>query len=1279
MSKVFKAAGDVVSGAFKAVGSIVTGVVNAVSQVVSSVVNFVVSPFMSLFGAPDMPGAEAEAERQQGVLVQQTGSNVNVPVVYGYRKVGGAVVYAETGSTNNKYLWVAYVFAEGIVEGLHEMFMDDNQLPASIVGRLNAGETVDIAEGKYNGRVRLQWYPGVMWDNPLGTGIGANSILKESPSWKPTNGFNGLATLFARYEWKEIKTQEDSDNNPFSGNIPEIQISLLGRKVASLTVSDPAGQGEWEEAPIRYSTNPAEILLDYLRSPTYGKGLSNAEIDWDSFATAAAKCNQQVTYVTGISGPILTCNFVVDTSQTIFNNVKTLLTNMRAYLPYVQGKYKLKIEDAGHDTDILSGSASIVQTFDKDNIMGNITYTGIERSAKYNQVTVNYVDPDNKWSAQQVVFPESEAERLTYITQDYGREYKGDFTFSAITNYAIAKDMARLIFFKSRFQDSCSFTADSRAFELEPGDNIYIDANVLKFGTDPEDNAIPWRIVSIKLNDNYTFDIACVRNPDFMYPYARVGEIDLVLPTYIPKGASIEYPRSTRVPVGLMPPTNATAPPGFTGTASNPAPTDPTGATGGGNGGSTNSTSPNTPPVVPPITKPLNNSITIDRASYTVENGQIYGTIEFYQPDHPMYSGVVLYYKRNISTDTYWRTLDVTTVVGANQLISVKIGPLLNAPYSLKSRVKYSTGDSSTVIGTAALNVSANTAENPTDYVETAVAGWSLPTTPPPNARNTFWDTASATPILSSGQPTSPRTLSLTLKQDISQRGINGYVSGAKVYYKPSADTYWYETSVNFVQPYIEGIAQTVTLPVSFGVPSYPGNPGAADNYDFIIRPQYLDGTESTFQYRIMAVNVEYSALGAYSFNPFSEKLPANQGVEAAGSYEFVTVTNAPPGSVVDQQDMQISLLSIRETVPPSTATTGIRFFISPPNSANRPYWYGVRVYRRPVSPGSNPAFQVQDITPITANGVGEWFFTANTTHDVEYEYVLVPLVESSGKKEAYKCWYGRGIIHNSTRAINYPATGNWLQQMNFQLTDTSTALSTIQTSFPQTEPTVQVTGWARVQLDNGTSNYPDTGWYYELTFSHQHISNYEELHVYRRSIVGTAGLQNSITNGYYGIGQWEKITVTTTNGSGTVQVNLRSAIGYGEFNSSTSALPAGTGVNSLIKAQYSSPNNYKPVNPLEGAGSVDEFLIVVKANGAVSAKALRLTPILKTALTKRVDGLNPNKPTTVTVSDYNTYVSGWLRNLSEARAPIATNKLIATGYTQNWIVTSPLSGPSIV
>jgi deoxyribodipyrimidine photolyase-related protein len=61
------------------------------------------------------------------VLFQTQGSTTSVQVVYGYRKKGGAVVFAETGSVDNKYLYVAYVFSEGLVEGLREVFIDASE------------------------------------------------------------------------------------------------------------------------------------------------------------------------------------------------------------------------------------------------------------------------------------------------------------------------------------------------------------------------------------------------------------------------------------------------------------------------------------------------------------------------------------------------------------------------------------------------------------------------------------------------------------------------------------------------------------------------------------------------------------------------------------------------------------------------------------------------------------------------------------------------------------------------------------------------------------------------------------------------------------------------------------------------------------------------------------------------------------------------------------------------------------------------------------------------
>jgi len=98
MSFVKKAVKSVV----KAVTKVVKTVVKAVVDVASSIVNFVTQPFAGLFGTPDIPSADQAAAQEQGVLVQKQGSNLNIPVIYGYRKAGGIVTYAETGSADNK-------------------------------------------------------------------------------------------------------------------------------------------------------------------------------------------------------------------------------------------------------------------------------------------------------------------------------------------------------------------------------------------------------------------------------------------------------------------------------------------------------------------------------------------------------------------------------------------------------------------------------------------------------------------------------------------------------------------------------------------------------------------------------------------------------------------------------------------------------------------------------------------------------------------------------------------------------------------------------------------------------------------------------------------------------------------------------------------------------------------------------------------------------------------------------------------------------------------------
>ncbi len=1005
MSKVFKAVGNAVGGVVKAVGSVVKGVVNAVAGVVSGVINFVVSPFLGLFGlgAPSMPDV-ATPDSIKGVMVQREGSDQHIPVVYGYKKVAGTITFAETGADTNKYLWVAYVMSEGPVEGLHEVWIDNTQLPSALMPALNRGERVTVTgkdskgvDCKFNNLTQLQFWNGGYFNTPsatnVGTSIGAG-IFSGSPSWTNSMHYNGLVTVFARYEWPT-----DTTNNPFGGSIPKLEVCMLGRKVQTLTSGTPElyEHGQFLDGYTEaYSTNPAEILLDYLRHPRYGKGLVNNDIDWESFKRAAAKYNQQVTFISGATGPILRLDYVVNTGQTIFNNCKEMLSNCRSYLPFTQGRYKLIVEDAGNPTDITSGSAPIAATFNKDNIIGEITYTGIERSSKYNSVTVNYCEPANQWSNQSVTYPETFAERQALIDEDGGREYTGEFTFAGITNPGIAKDFARLILNKSRYQDAINLTVTSQGFELEPGDNIYIDANILKFGTDPLLNAIPWRIISIKLNNDYSFTLGCVRNPDFIYPHVRQGEIDYKYALYVPKGATRYYPpEPIGIPIGYNPPTSA--------------PTNDSDA----------------PPASTGVGQLVDLSELYD-IKIVVKSGLVYATMAFNQPNNNAYLSTIVKYKQNSTTVTNWTTLEVTDKPGANQPIAIEIGPLTNnSQYYLTTQVKYTTLDLSTKTSTYTVNVAAQISTGSGGTATGGSAGSGGGTTPvtdtgatiSPTNSNTFSSVIMAT-ATSGGLPYSTRTLNITLRQDMSL-GVNPNLVGVEVYSKPSQNPKWYKRTLTPTVTQGNDISFSMTVGDRL-YPLVPGTsptPAAADDWDFIFRFSYRDGTVSQYQYHATNCSVEYNG-SSYSFNPLTTGSISNRELTSSYTPQVVDATD-----VIETRNLNLGIKSISNAI--SIGTQAIYFAFNTPSTLDILNWKGARLYWHQV--GTANTWTSVDYVPVSTDVTG-YYIGLNINYNVAYEYVIVPLVDYAGSTvEANQGRYISGAINNTS------GYGDWSPYLNVQ------------------------------------------------------------------------------------------------------------------------------------------------------------------------------------------------------------------------------------------------------
>jgi hypothetical protein len=1281
MSKVFKAVGNVISG----IGNVISSVVNTVVNVVSSVINFVASPFMGLLGGvPDMPDAGSQAAQQQGVLLQKQGTNESIPVIYGLRKVGGIVTFAETGSDNNKYLWVAYAFAEGCVEGLHELFIDDFQFSADTVGKLNGGNIVDVTDGKYNGRCQLQWFPGQLFVGSNSGVVGFSSICKAAPSWKSTMEYSGVAVLFARYEWKKIETQADSEANPYSGNIPKIQATILGRKVVSLlttAVPDPSqygydnipGAGGFRGGLERYSTNPAECLLDYLRNPRYGKGLKNADIDWDSFRIAAAKFNQQIQYTSGVRGPIMTTNVVLPTNQTLFQNVKLILQNSRSYLPYVQGKYKLKVEDAGNDTDIISGSATIAATFTRNNIQGDIQYTGIERSNKYNWVELTWVDPDQKYSNQTVVYPETEAERQTYVAQDGNRENSLQATFPAITNRQMALDMARLLFYKSRYQETCTLKVTSQAFELEPGDCIRIQSNILNF------NTTPWRIVNIVLNDDYTFNLSCVRNPDWLYPYTKAGEADRVLPPFLPYGSQSILPSwNTPVSVGLLPPNysyqiTTTA----TNTTTNPPPTVVTTSSGGGVGGSTSTiTIISTPPVI----LPLSDVVDFTQGIVTpISNDTVTIELRWNQPLHPQYDSVDIYYKA--SAERSYRKENVSIKPGAGRQITFRTGVLISVPpfnyYDFFARVKYSTGEYSTknaFIQVKADGITGITITNPEEFYAVASPGWSLPLQSATARTDDYFGTIDIRPTYTVAPTfTDPRGLTINVRQMFTADfPVNYNICGVELFYKPSNTTYWRSrrvTNLNFAA----GDDFTVTVGTSADTDTVLGSPGAYSTYDFILRCLYRNGTSSSQQIRIMTANIE-DTTGNILF--YAQR----SSVEKVTAYQFLTYEQGvQSGAIADARDSKIGVVSIYDSYSsPSNnrlPAPSMTVVINPPDASIRDLFRGFKVYVRALLAGVNPTVSefIYRSTVLNWEGGTQQAFDVPLTsigYNKKFDIIVVPLVYyGNAVIEGRYCQYGSGYLNNIPRGDDYPSTGNWVTSFNFKETASAVALNTIATFIPQPQPVINLVGWEAYkdqedefptpgiyQADYYAKTTPYLNQFYRLTYSVAHISGFNELQIYRRS---TGPQIKGLVNTYYSQGRWEKITVTATNTApNTVKVFLRAPTPREEYSPNKTYLQAGYKPGITSNPKLSAYTLFYPsISP------DDEFIFVVKANGSVSTKAIYMKgdtlnategagfkDLLPTHIAQEIDfpgGVGTEAP------------NGWEKRLVDARAtPVAVNLL---------------------
>ena len=157
---------------------------------------------------------------------------------------------------------------------------------------------------------------------------------------------------------------------------------------------------------------------------------------------------------------------------------------------------------------------------------------------------VKYVDPDKEFTEQEVSYTVS-----ADVTAD-GEDLIGDFEFFSVNNANIAKDIARMIYDKSRNQRYITFTATPELLDVEPGDIIRISSDVLNLSTQT------FRVTNMTINSNGTVQFEAREHTASVYPFVSGTQIEIPAQAYKPDTYTLTglVKNTPTTPLGVAPP-----------------------------------------------------------------------------------------------------------------------------------------------------------------------------------------------------------------------------------------------------------------------------------------------------------------------------------------------------------------------------------------------------------------------------------------------------------------------------------------------------------------------------------------------------------------------------------------------------------------------------------------------------------------------------------------------------------------------------------------------------
>lgn len=227
---------------------------------------------------------------------------------------------------------------------------------------------------------------------------------------------------------------------------------------------------------------PGSVLKDYLTSTVYGGAIPVANVDTVACADLDTYSDQNITYTPSGGGSATQVRYringVLDTGETVLNNIDHILTACDSWLAYQA--------DTGQWSPVINKAESVTFAFNDSNIIGEIRVSATDINSSINQVEVSFPWKENKDQPATVFMKLPTA--LMYPNEPVN---KYTATFNLVNDSVQAQYLANRMLEQAREDLIVSFSTAYTGIQVNAGDVVSVT------NTDYGWSAKPFRVIKV--------------------------------------------------------------------------------------------------------------------------------------------------------------------------------------------------------------------------------------------------------------------------------------------------------------------------------------------------------------------------------------------------------------------------------------------------------------------------------------------------------------------------------------------------------------------------------------------------------------------------------------------------------------------------------------------------------------------------------------------------------------------------------------------------------------